>query len=157
MLCIKSGWLMEAVYVAHHVVRNWSTLPASCVRSLPASCVRYLPASCVRSLPASCVRSLPASCVRSLTNTSLKYCSDNCEAQMSRRWQNSFIVHCQVCATVYGAVRSVHITLVSFSLDCGWLIAFPCSSQNYPVLEADACSSAFVCLCVLWLWSHPSP
>ena len=39
---------------------------------------------------------LPASCVRSLTNVILNCCCDIFEAQMSRKWKNSFIVLYQV-------------------------------------------------------------
>jgi len=39
---------------------------------------------------------LSASCVRSLINAILNCCCDIFEVQMSLRWKNSFIIHCQV-------------------------------------------------------------
>ena len=83
---------------------------------------------------------LLVSCIRSLTNVCLNCWSDNFEPQearmikllrmvRSRRWKNSFIVHCQIHLlkdlSICRVVRFVHTSYVSIIvLCCGWFHTF---------------------------------
>ena len=113
MLCIKSGWLMEAVYVPHHVV--WHRHPSCLMCQVPDQCNSEL-------------------LLWYFWSTDVQKVEEQLHCPLPGLITIGTTAHC--------AVRPVHITHVPFSLGLWMPSEFTCSSQNYPVLVDSACSSA---------------
>jgi hypothetical protein len=147
-----------------------------CLLCLESSLVSWLvDGACLLCLSVWGQGTLLVSCIRSLANVSLNFWSYNFEPQearmikllrmvRSRRWKNSFIVHCQFhllkeCLS-YSQIRP-YILCVYYSLVL-WPVSqlFHAHHRNYLPMVENACSSVcwyFICPSLLLLSRYLSP